>query len=70
MKFLWKKNHWIICVINWDFIKYNKNFKISLTEQSDEYSNAIVFVIFCTLNTLYRNDKGKKSSVKIDGDLK
>ena len=50
-------------------MKYNKNFKINLSEQADKYSTATVFVRFCNLNTLYGNDKGLKNSVKIDGDL-
>ena len=52
-----------------DFIKYNKNFKISLAEQADKYSTATVFVKFCNLDGLYMNDKGSKNVVKIDGDL-
>ena len=61
-KFCKTKKQWIVCVINCDFIKYNKNFKINLAEQADKYSTATVSVRFCKLDTLYGNDKDSKNS--------
>ena len=68
-KFCKTKKQWIICVINCDFIKYNKNFKISLAEKADKYSTATVLVRFSNLDTFYGNDRGSKKAVQIDGDL-
>ena len=69
-KFCKTKKQWIICVINCDFIKYNKNFEISIAEKTDKYSTDTVSMRFCNLNILHENDKGSKNCVIIDGDLK
>ena len=67
--FVTEKKQWIICIINCDFIWYNKNFKMILAQKAENYFTATSLVRFCKLDTLYGNDKGSKNSVKINGDL-